>query len=202
MKPSLKLPGCIWFVLVLAPFSWSHGFSTECPKLTEPLCANVQAKSNSDTVWVNIILRASFTSNHDSCLYSNPNKNPDSNCVDRMDSAFWAKLKRETVEAYAKYSPMMLDIGHPSQRIPYPGDSVGTFFGVLITKSNLYAIVQDTTILGAYPFYFQHTLKLVNPQMASHSGNRNGNRPNFSVDGRLVPIPSRRLPLERPLPRP
>ena len=223
MKSSMDLPGCIWFVLVLAPVSWSHGFSTDCPKMAESLCADVRTKSDSDTVWVNIILRASITRNQDSCLYSNPDKNPGNVCVDQMDSAFWAKLKLETQEAYAKYSPMMMNGGNPPQRLSYPGDSVGLFIGVNVTKSNLYAIVQDTLILGAESFFFQYPLKSVNPRIASHAGNRNEQWLNFSVNGQRIlsadrakifqsesptvrrptgPLPSRRLPLESPLPRP
>ncbi len=192
MKTSLKFPIGICFFLILDQISWSKGVSTsksvstDCPKFAEDLCANFQRKSESDTLWVNINLRQPFAPLPDSCKGIDLRTHPDSNCVEKADSTFWARLKQENTAFYNEYSSMMFDLYHPSQTLSYPGDSAWIFIGVSVTKSNLVTISQDTSLIEVSAYFFEHTATLHPLRTTILPGNRVEKWTNFTVNGQAI----------------
>jgi hypothetical protein len=187
MKQSWKNQVGTLSILFLAHFAWSQGPSTDCAKLSEDLCSAVKAKSSSDTVYVSFYLKVDFLSQPDSCKSIDLRTHPDSNCNPKIDSAAWAKLKQETEEVYAKFSAKMKDVLHPSQSIPYPGDSTGSFKGVIVTTTDLITIAQDTNILEAEPYFNKVPVSIKLPGTISNSGIQYDNWLNYSVNGKLIP---------------
>lgn len=194
MKNPLKIRLSTVFLMFLTQISWSKGVSAECPKFSESLCADFKTKSNNDTIYVEISLKDPFAPRPDSCQNVVLKTHPE--CEDKMDSAFWVRVKEETMDFYAKYSSMMMDVKNPSQVLPYPGDSAGIFSGAIVTKMDLITISQDTSVQEVSVFY-TYPLYLIKQKIIARP---NQNWLNFSVNGQVIPsiTPAKNIVLRVP----